>query len=69
MDMNSICVNFLVYGLVPLGDDEITFLTDAPKKIGDDALVCVRGIKRMVRLLRSSGHIKNWTYLVDMGIR
>lgn len=67
---NRLCINFDGYGLVPLADlkdDYPSFITKEPTKIGDDAIVFVEGTRRKVRLLESSGHVKNAMYLVDMG--
>ena len=67
---NRIIVWFNGYGPVPLAqqlDDLPKFETDPPRKIGDDAIIFVEGQRRLVRLLRSTGHVVNSTYLVDMG--
>lgn len=68
--INRFCVSFLGYGFIPVAcgaDDKPIFISGAPKRIGDDAVIFAEGKKRKVRLLRSNGHIKDETYLVDMG--
>lgn len=67
---NRFCVRFHGYGYVPVAtveDDKPVFLTPPPKRIGDDAIIKAEGKLRKVRLLESTGHIKNGTYLVDLG--
>ena len=62
--MNRFCVFFKGHGYLPLNDAPLEFLTSPPRKIGDDVLVRANGKTFVVRLLRSSGHVKNGRYLV-----
>jgi hypothetical protein len=67
---NRVCIFFKVYGFIPCAeslDDIPKFLSSKPVKIGDDAIVYVEAQFRVVKLARSSGHVTNGLYLVDMG--
>jgi hypothetical protein len=70
MNKNRFCINFAGYGPVPIEtrtDHAPLFVSDPPRKIGDEAIVLVKGHKRRVMLLRSKGHMRNSLWLVDMG--
>jgi len=67
---NRFCVNIPGFGLIPVatdGDDIPLFVVGTPKRIGDEAIIIAEGKRRRVMLLKSEGHVKNSTYLVDMG--
>jgi len=74
MMANRICV-WIDGGLYPVNHNEsiIMFHTGKPEKIGDDVIVTFneknKGYipkERKVRLLKSAGHVKDTTYLVDL---
>lgn len=62
--MNKLCVFFKEVGFVPVNDEQFSFLTSRPRKVGDEALIRCEGQVIKVMLLRSHGHVKNSTYLV-----
>lgn len=61
--------------------DVLRFCTSKPERIGDDAVVVIKGdskavlrgeragLERKVRYLRSTGMVKDGTYLVDLESR
>jgi hypothetical protein len=67
---NRLCVFFKEYGFVPLATekDDVPILESAPpRNIGDIVVIEVEGKRRKTMFLRSHGHVKNSTYLVDLG--
>lgn len=62
--MNKPCVHFKGIGLVQVNDEPFYFLTDLPRRIGDDAIIMCKGKEVFVRLLRSYGMRRCITYLV-----
>lgn len=67
--MNRLCVNFHGIGFVPVhADEDYVFMTYPPRKIGDEAIIRVNGSRKHVMLLRSSGHVKDETYLVQVRV-
>jgi hypothetical protein len=69
---NRPCVFFKEYGLVPIADNildsQVSYLwMNKPKQIGDEAIVYVERQFRKVKLLKSSGQVRDNLYLVDMG--
>jgi hypothetical protein len=67
---NRFCVSFSGSGLVPVAselDDKPLFESLPPRRVGDECVIHVEGKRRLAMLLRSHGHVKNGTYLVDRG--
>ena len=67
---NRLFVFFAGYGLVPVAeslDDKPKFISAAPKRIGDDAIIYVEGQCRCVRLLAGVFGYTTRLFLVDMG--
>lgn len=70
---NRFCVSFKGEGWVAVNNGEpFSFTTGTPKRIGDDAIIRLGytpekgGEQRKVRFLKSSGMVKDTTYLVDL---
>jgi hypothetical protein len=64
---NRLCAWFNGFGPVPVaqaGDDAPEFLTEKPRRIGDEALIRAEGKVRRVIFERSAG---GGNYLLDMG--
>lgn len=67
---NRVCIHFDEYGFVPLAglnDDIPVLISGDPKKVGDNCVIYVEGKLRKAILLKSTKHIKNNKYLVDLG--
>ena len=65
--INRFCVWIKGIGPIPAAtkeDDEPIFLTAIPKRIGDDCVIFVEGVRRMARLLKADN---GSLWLVDIG--
>lgn len=63
--MNRLCVNIRGYGLIPVhAEEDYHFDQLVPQKIGDDTFIIVDEKREHVRLLKSTGMMKNALYLV-----
>lgn len=53
-------------------DELICFTTQKPERIGDDAIAMFKSkegnVEKVVRYLKSEGHTKDSTYLVDLSM-